>query len=333
MSRLPQRALIASAVATVLLVLVVALVPAGAAPALDRAMTALPRAKPLPLCAACGLFVVSLLCSAGAWRTTVSACGGWIEGDDAAAFYGLGSLANTLLPARAGDGVRVALFSRTLPHEGRMWTMSGIMLALSVARSGALLVLVLAAVVLGALPVWPLAMLGALLLLAIVLAVRVRRTRPQSRVAHLLDAFRALGESPRTSAALAGWAGASIAARVAAAAAAAAVFGARSPVLAAFVIVPALDLGTLLPLTPASLGMADGAVAVALHTAGTPVTAALTIGIGLHAAETVAGVGFGSWSLLYLGGTRAEWMRRLSAVLVAVAGLGGAAIVGALIWT
>ena len=88
-------------------------------------------------------------------------------------------------------------------------------------------------------------------MIAIVAAVvRSRRGRPQSRLAHRLDAFAALGESPRTSGVLSAWAAGSIAARVAAATAVAAAFGVRSPLLAGLVIVPALELAGTLPLTP-----------------------------------------------------------------------------------
>jgi glycosyltransferase 2 family protein len=308
--QLSRRAVAATLVTAVLLI-AVALASGGLGHDLARAFAALPAAQPLWVSVGCGMFVLSLLCSAAGWRTAVRACGGRVEFRDAVAWYGTGSLASSLLPARAGDGVRFALFSRALPEHARLWAMGGILLALSVTRAAVVLGLVLVAVVLGELPAWPLAALGGVLAAATLAAVRLRRTRPQSRVAHLFDAFRALGRSPRTSCVLAGWAAGSIAARVAAATAGAAAFGASSPLLAALVIVPALELAGLLPLTPGNLGVADGTIAVALHAAGARLTAALTIGIGLHAVETLAGVGFGSWSLLYLTCSRTEWVRRL----------------------
>jgi glycosyltransferase 2 family protein len=312
--QLPRGALAASLLTAVLLI-VVALVPGSLGHDLTRAFVALPAARPVWLAAGCGMFGLSLLCSAGGWRTAVRACGARIELRDAVAWYAAGSLASSLLPARAGDGVRFALFSGRLPKEARLWTMSGILLTLSVARAAVLLGLVLAAVVLGQLPAWPLAALGGVTTISAILAVRLRRTQPRSRVAHLFDAFRALGRSPRTACVLAGWAAGSIAARVAAATAAAAAFGASSPLLAALVIVPALELAGMLPLTPGNLGIAEGTVAVALHAAGARLTAALTIGIGLHAVETLASVGFGSWSLLYLTCSRVGWLRRPSSVV------------------
>ena len=57
--------------------------------------------------------------------------------------YGVGSLVNTFVPFRAGDAVRIGLFSRALPTEKRLWTTGGAFAALGAAR----------AVVLGALVV------------------------------------------------------------------------------------------------------------------------------------------------------------------------------------
>src|SRR5205823_4884652 len=103
-SQVPRRAVAAGA-AFVAGLLVLVLVPHALGPKLAAALGALPRAHPLPLWCGCGLFALSLLCSAGAWRTTISSCGGRIGRSRAAACYGVGSLVNSLLPARAGDAV------------------------------------------------------------------------------------------------------------------------------------------------------------------------------------------------------------------------------------
>jgi uncharacterized membrane protein YbhN (UPF0104 family) len=329
-AQVPRRALVASAAVCGVLV-VLALVPHAFGPRLASGFAALPRAHPLPLWCGCGLFVVSLLCSAGAWRTIVAACGGRIGRTKAAASYGVGSLANSLLPARLGDAVRVGLFSRALPQEDRVWTTSGIFLAMGVARAFVLFGLVVAATAVGAVPVGPVTALGALLALAAAVVVRVRRTQPRSHVSHLLDAFRALGRSPSVAGALAGWTAGSMAARVGAAAATASALGVHSPLLAALVIVPALELASLLPLTPGNVGIASGAITVALHATGTDLGKALSVGIGLHAVEMAAGLGFGASSALYFAGTRSPRARRFTAVAGAAAALGAAAIVGALI--
>src|SRR6266542_2591203 len=119
----------------VLALVAAVLVPHSLGPKLGQAVSDLPRANPLSLWLGSALFVASLLCSAGGWRSTLSSCGGRIGRTDAAAAYGFGSLVNSLLPARLGDGVRVALFSRALENDGRVWTTSGIFAAMGVARA------------------------------------------------------------------------------------------------------------------------------------------------------------------------------------------------------
>ena len=324
---LSPRAVVASVIGALVL-LAALLVPDGARSELARAVSALPSAQPFPVCLGGAMFAVSQLCSAGAWRTLVQRCGGWMDLGDAAASYGAGSLASSLLPAGAGDVVRITLFSRPLAREGRLWTMGGILLALSVMRAGVLLVLVLGAAAFGELPLWPVAVLGGVVVVAGAVIVRFRRDRPQSRAAHLLDAFAALGRSPRTSCVLGAWTAGSIAARVAAATAVAAAFGVPSPLLAGLVIVPALELAGALPLTPANLGLADGAMAAALRASGSHLTSSLTIAIGLHAVETLTSIAFGSWGVLHLVGARVQWARRLSILLAGAAGLAAAVITG-----
>ncbi|HSP74543.1 MAG TPA: hypothetical protein VLN26_19390 [Gaiellaceae bacterium] len=61
-------------------------------------------------------FLVSLVATASAWRATFEACGARLSGIDASARYGVGSLANSFVPARLGDGLRLGLFMRTLPE-------------------------------------------------------------------------------------------------------------------------------------------------------------------------------------------------------------------------
>jgi uncharacterized membrane protein YbhN (UPF0104 family) len=81
-------------------------------------------------------FAGSLVATAGAWRSALSGCGGRMGRVDACARYGVGSLANTFLPARLGDAARVGLFSRTLPQErvGRTLTTVGALGAVSAAE-------------------------------------------------------------------------------------------------------------------------------------------------------------------------------------------------------
>src|SRR3954466_3180822 len=75
-------------------------------------------------------FGVSVLAAAGSWRCAIGLCGGRLGITDACARYGAGSLVNTFVPARAGDILRIALFSRALPNKERLWTTGGAFAAL-----------------------------------------------------------------------------------------------------------------------------------------------------------------------------------------------------------
>jgi uncharacterized membrane protein YbhN (UPF0104 family) len=300
--------------------------PSSLGPRIREGFAELGGAEPFWLWFGCAFFVTSLLCSAGAWRTGIGQCGGRIGWCRAAASYGAGSLANFLLPARAGDGVRIALYSRALGRPNAPWTSSGIFLFLGAARALALLGLVGIAAAIGAVPLWPMLVLVAAVLLAAGVAVTVRQTEATTRVSHVLDAFREFSRSPRACLAVAGWAVGSVASRVVAAAAIAAALGVDSPLVAALVIAPALELAGLLPLTPGNLGITSGAVAVALRAHGIDLASALSVGIALHAVEAAAGVAFGTSSLLYLTGARSPRARR---VATAVATSGALAVAAA----
>lgn len=326
----PRRALLTSLAAAGGL-LALALVPHALGPRLSEALAALPKAQPLPLWCGGVLFVVSPLCSAGAWRTTLRACGGRIGFGRAAACFGAGSLANSLLPARVGDALRVALYSRALPDETRVWTTGGIFVAMGAARAFVLFGLLVVAAASGALPVWPLVVIAALLAVAVAVTLWARRTQPHSRVSHLFDAFRVLGRSRRTACVLVAFAAGSLAARVGAVAATASALGVHSPLAAALVIVPALEVAGLLPLTPGNVGITSGAVAVALHAAGTSLGQALSFGICLHAVEMAAGLSFGATSVLSLAADSSPRARRVVAWAASAAAVAGAALAGALI--
>jgi uncharacterized membrane protein YbhN (UPF0104 family) len=94
--------------------------------------------------------------------------------------------------------------------------------------------------------------------------------------------------------ALTAWVGGIVAARVAAATAIAAACGIQHPVAAALLVVPALELAGIFPVTPANAGVAGGAAALAFHAGGVPLDAALRAGFVLHAVETGAGIVVGA---------------------------------------
>jgi hypothetical protein len=179
---------------------------------------------------------------------------------DACARYGVGSLVNSLAPAHAGDAVRLALFAKASP-DSRLLTAGKALAGVGIARLLCTGVLLLATLK-------PVALL-------------------------LLFVVPVLGRVPA-------WVTAATVARVGAAAAVAAAVGIPSPVLIALLVVPAIDLAGLIPITPGNIGLKSGAIALALQAQGVDVTTALSTGIAFHAVETLVGISFGSASSLYL---------------------------------
>ena len=124
-----------------------------------------------------------------------------------------------------------------------------------------------------------------------------------------LDVFRVLGRCPKAAAQIAGWVGLSMALRVAAAAGIAAAFGVDRPLAAAVLIIPALDLAGILPLTPGNVGVSSAAVAFALSAHGVGSHVAVSAGIALGAVETLTTLALGSASILYFLGQRTNAVR------------------------
>jgi uncharacterized membrane protein YbhN (UPF0104 family) len=237
-------------------VLAVALSPQLLQDEVAAAFAGLEDASPAWLWLAALAFLAALVCSASAWRAATQL----EDRPDAIARYGVGSLVNSLVPAHAGDAVRVALFARAAPDK-RLLTAGKAVVGVGVAR-----LLITGVLLLAMLVPWV-----ALALVAVPFLGRVAR-----------------------------WVAAATAARLLAAAAIAAALGVPSPLLAALLILPAIDLAGLLPLTPGNIGLKSGAIAIALQAQGVDSTTALSTGIALHAVETVVGLTFGSASVLYL---------------------------------
>ena len=93
--------------------------------------------------------------------------------------------------------------------------------------------------------------------------------------------------------------------------------------LAALIIVPTLDLTTVIPLTPGNLGIGTGTVAVALQSRGVDLTKALTTGIALQAIETAVSIVVGAGGALYLARFGSGEARRRA---LAVAGAAAAVV-------
>ena len=311
------------------LLLAVAATPQLLGPEVWKAIDGLERAQPAWLWTAALAFVAALLCNACAWRTTVLMCGGRIGWLRAVACYGVGSLANSAAPARLGDAVRIGLFSRAFEdgeRSQRLWTAGGVFSAIGAARALCLGTLVVTAAAFGALPLWPVVVLSFFVAAAAVATLVARRRTAERAVAHVLDAFRALGRSPRRGARTVAWVALATLARVGGVAAIATALGVGSPFTAAVIIVPALDLAGLVPLTPGNIGIASGTTAVALQARGIGMTEALTAGIALHAIETAASIVIGLAGVLYLTRFRSPAARRR---VVALAGLSASL---ALLW-
>ena len=312
---------------TVALVLVAAL-PGLLGSDVTAALHQLEAAQPIWLWLAALGFVGSLAGSALAWRSALSAVGGRSGPLDAGARYGVGSLVNSVAPARLGDVVRVGLFSRTLPGDDRVLRTGGAFAAIGAARALVLAAMLIVGFSLGALPLWPVAALVALGGIAVVLAFLTRRRTARSHVAHLLDAFRAFGREPLRGARIVAWIALATLSRLGAAGAIAAALGVHSPVIAALLIVPVLDLAGTMPLTPGNIGVTSGAVTMALQAHGVGLTDALGAGIALHAVETAAGLVFGLTGALLLARFPSPASRRIA--IASAGGLAAAALAAGL---
>jgi uncharacterized membrane protein YbhN (UPF0104 family) len=319
---------LAAAAGALLVLTVVAATPQLLGTRVVDAVDALGRADPRWLWLAGAGFVASVLASAGSWRSAIGLCGGRIGLPDAAARYGAGSLVNTFVPARAGDAVRIALFSRVLDSRERLLRTGGAFAALGAARALVLAGLVVAGTAAGALPVWPVLALLGLGVGAVAIAFALRRRQATSGVGHVLDAFRTIGREPLAGLRLVAWIALAVSARIGASAAIGAALGIGKPLAAALVIVPAIELSGLVPITPGNVGIASGTVAVAFRAHGISFAHGLAAGLAFNAVETTVGIAFGLGSLVWLAPYPSPGMRRIA--LLAAGASASLAVAGAL---
>jgi uncharacterized membrane protein YbhN (UPF0104 family) len=263
------------------------------------AVDGLEDAQPIWLWTAAAAFLSSLLASASAWRSSFALCGARLSRSDAAARYALASLVNGISPVRVGSALRLALFARALPGHDRTWRTGGALGVIGAARSLVFAAVIVIAAALGAVPLWPVVVLAAFVVVTGLVAFAVRDRTPRTRVAHLVDAFREIGRSPAGGARIVGWVALSTVARFGGAAAIAMSLGVHAPISAALIILPALDVAGMIPLS-GNVGITSGAVAVALQAHGIDVTQAVTTGLAFHAVETAAGMAGGLGGLLFL---------------------------------
>jgi len=276
--------------------------------ALTDAVHALTTANPGWLALAAAGLVGATFAAAGSWCSEVGLAGGKTTLVDACARYGAGSLVNTFVPFRAGDTVRIALFSRCVPHNRRIRATTGAFAAIGAARAAVLTALVAAGAVAGAIPLWPLAVLAGLIAAAAAASYFARG----HDAGHFLDAFQALDRhsAPR----LIGWMVASTVCRYLAAAAVCASLGIHAAFAAAIIILPALDLAGLFPVTPGNVGVTSGAIAVALRAHHVAFHDGLAAGLAFHAVETGVGVLFGVAAAVWFAPAIKSGARLTSAV-------------------
>ena len=265
------------------------------------------------------LLAASIAGSALAWRAALCACGVACGPVDAVARYGIGSLANAVLPMRIGGIARIALFSRLVHAEGAVWTTGGAAAVAGIARSLWLGALVAVASTTGLLPAWPALLLVALACVGVGVALVALRTRFRARAAHVLDAFAALHSRPRAAAAVLLSVGGAILARVAAASALALAFGVERPLAAGLLAVAAIELAAILPVSLGGAGMAGGALAFAFTAHGVATSVAVSAGIAFAAAEAATAVAVGGLGAAVLAlPTLGRWIARAPEPPVAV---------------
>jgi uncharacterized membrane protein YbhN (UPF0104 family) len=138
----------------------------------------------------------------------------------------------------------------------------------------------------------------------------------------MLSGLAALERSPRALMTVLGWTAGMVVARLGATMAVAAALDIPHPVLAALLILPALDVASAFPVTPGSIGIGSGAVAVALASRGIGMNEALGVGFAIQAVETFVSVAAGVLGALYLAGSRSAvrlWTLRIATVGASVA--------------
>jgi uncharacterized membrane protein YbhN (UPF0104 family) len=272
-------------------------------------------------------FLGAFVCTVGAWRSALSAAGARLCPKQAAARLGIGSMVNAFTPAKLGDAVKITLCARAIDAPDRMWTATGTYTALAAARSLTLAGLVVAASATHALPIWPVFVLVGSAGLVALIAVASTRFRSHHRIASFLAGVAALAKDRRALRGVALWTIGMQLFRLAGTLAVVYAFGLPHPLLAALVILPALDLAGTIPLTPGSFGIGGGAVAVALASRGIGMTDALATGLAIQAVETLVSVTCGSLGLAYL----MQPSERVTRAAIRLAVVGASTVLAALV--
>lgn len=257
--------------------------------------------------AAIGLNLLSAVSRALAWRTVVNQALREHSPpfDRIFSAFGIGLLANAVLPARTGELARVAVLTRRLPRRrGYTATLLGTVFTHRLFDVVPAMLLVVYVLLTARIPHWALtsiaiaaAIAGILLVLALVTS-RLRRpvVDELSRLRRLLAMARVGLEVLRSPAAAAvaiffqclGWVLQLLAVWVAMRA-----FDIDAPLPAAGLVLVLMNIATIFPLWPGNIGLLQAAVALPLVSYGVAYTTGFAFGLGLQMLEMSVGVGVG----------------------------------------
>jgi glycosyltransferase 2 family protein len=238
--------------------------------------------------------------------------------------FGVGLLGNAVLPARAGEVLRVSVLHRRLPPRRGLWaTLAGTVFAHRVFDLVAVALLVLYVMMQARIPAWAVTSLvivvalGAVLLGIAFMAARrhtIHVGRELGRIReYVVMARNGLGvlRAPLASgtailAQCAGWF-----LQLTAVWAAMHAFRIEEPFAAAGLVLLLMNVATIFPLWPGNVGLLQAAVALPLVPYGITYAHGFAFGIGLQAIEMSVGVGVGLVFLAREGITFAA-LRRIS---------------------
>jgi uncharacterized protein (TIRG00374 family) len=257
--------------------------------------------------AAIGLNLLSAVSRAQAWRSVVNQA----LADGAPPFgrvfsaFGVGLLANAILPARTGELARVAVLTRRLPRgRGYTATLLGTVFTHRLFDVVPALLLVVYVLLTARIPDWALtslaiaAAIGGILLVLALVTSRLRKpvVEELSRLRRLLAMARVGLDVLRSPVAAAvaivfqclGWFLQLLAVWIAMRA-----FGIDAPLPAAGLVLLLMNIATIFPLWPGNIGLLQHAVALPLVSYGVAYTTGFAYGLGLQMLEMSVGVGVG----------------------------------------
>jgi len=256
----------------------------------------LDRIDPVTVVGALSTLVLAQLSAALAWRAALAAAGAHVSLRASVRCYGAGSLTNTLLPANAGNAVRIGLFARAVGRDAS-WLCGGACIGLSLVRAALFCLLLAGCVATGLMPGDMLVWSAAAVVLVASSIVLLRRRGGRRWQAVVLGVR---GVSP----AVLGWLALVMLLRFTAAALVLSATDAHSPLTAAAAMLAASGLAATVPLTPANVGIANASLTLALVGVGLDARSALVVGVVFHGLETAAGLGFGLFGLAAGADTR-----------------------------